>query len=237
MAQDGPEKRQALPATEDFEVWWPKYLARVKESAETTERHLGVPAGTITSIPAEPDFIATVKTYAVIEPILNELIAKYPPRGNALLLMSIGQSLEENFQAFVASLNISGSSGKLTLAEALGILTKGDIFFIQAVARVRNRYAHNVKNMHRSLTEILTEEQPHHGRIVAHLTGIQRTLPLPSEIDNNILKSFMYHRLTDYLSVALNTLRPPPLPEGGLLGLWDKGPPPVDEEQQDTDGQ
>jgi hypothetical protein len=38
-----------------------------------------MPAGTISSIPNDPDFIATVKTYAVVEPILNELIASRPP--------------------------------------------------------------------------------------------------------------------------------------------------------------
>src|SRR5262245_50554515 len=112
--EDNPRKREAIPANEPLEVWWPKYLARVKESAEAAERHLGVPAGTISIIPAEPDFIATVKTYAVIEPILNDLIAHGPPQppfGNALWLMSVGQSLNENFRAFVASLNMGGSSG------------------------------------------------------------------------------------------------------------------------------
>jgi hypothetical protein len=61
-----------------------------------------------------------------------------------------------------------------------------------------------------------------HGRIVAHLTGLQTPLPLPSGVDNDFLKAFMYHRLADYLSTALHTLRPPPLPGRGLLsGLFD----------------
>src|SRR5262245_60839288 len=101
MTNEGdPKEREAIPTKEPFEVWWPKYLARVKESAESAERHLEVPAGTISSIPNEPDFIATVKTYAVIEPILNELIAQNPPLppwGNMLGLMTFGQSTRENF--------------------------------------------------------------------------------------------------------------------------------------------
>jgi hypothetical protein len=204
--EGGPKKREAIHTKEPFEVWWPKYLGRVKESAESAERHLEVPAGTITSIPNEPDFIATVKTYAVIEPTLNELIAKSPPLppwGNTLGLMSVGQSAKENFRTFVTALNMSGSGGKLKLAEGLGLLTKREIDFIHAVARVRNRYAHNVKNMHRSLTEMLAEEQPHHGRIVEHLTGMNATLPLPLGLDNYFLKDFMYYRLADYLGAAL----------------------------------
>jgi hypothetical protein len=37
---------------------------------------------------------------------------------------------------------------------------------------------------------------------------------------NDLLKLSMYYRLADYLSDALHTLRPPPLPAsaGGLLG-------------------
>jgi hypothetical protein len=68
------ETAQATPSKE-LDVWWPE----VKKSVDSAEQHLGVPAGTISSIPDDPDFIATVKTYAVIEPILNDLIAAYPP--------------------------------------------------------------------------------------------------------------------------------------------------------------
>jgi hypothetical protein len=43
--EDDSEGREPAP----FD--WDEYLARVKESAEAAERHLEVPAGTITSIP------------------------------------------------------------------------------------------------------------------------------------------------------------------------------------------
>lgn len=110
------------------------------------------------------------------------------------------------------------------------LLTESQIAFIRAVAQVRNRYAHNVKNMHRSLTDILTEEQRNSGRIVEHLTGIK--FPLSPSLDpklrNDLLKRFMYYRLADYLSNALHTLRPPPIPEGGLLGMLGTPPPTIE---------
>jgi hypothetical protein len=121
-----------------------------------------------------------------------------------------------NFRAFVTALTISGRTGKLKLAEGLGLVTQDRLRFIKAVAQVRNRYAHNVRNMHRSLTEMLTEEQESNARIVEQLTGLQ--IALPSVLQNEVLKLFMYHRLADYLADALHTLRPPPLPGGGLLG-------------------
>jgi hypothetical protein len=179
-----------------------------------------VPAGTVSSIPYDPDFIATVKMYAVVEPILNDLIASWqqPPQTSpyqALSLLYLGQSARENFRAFVAALNIRGPTGKLKLAKGLGLLTEDRIAFIHAVAQVRSRYAHNVKNMHRSLTDIVTEEQRTNGRIVEHLTGIKLAL---SPDRNDVLKLLMYYRLADYLSDALQTLRPPPppSPENGI---------------------
>ena len=124
-----------LPAPEPFNVWWPKYLERVNESAADAEHHLKIPAGTISSIPTEPDFIATVKAYAVVQPLLNDLIATWPPQ---VLGLGMFADLErnENFRTFVTALNMSGNTGKLKLAEGLGLLTKSQIPFIQALARV-----------------------------------------------------------------------------------------------------
>ena len=117
----------------------------------------------------------------------------------------------------MTTLNIGGRTGKLKLAKGLNLIAQDRVDFIDAVTRVRNRYAHNVKNMHRSLADIVTEEQRNNGRIVEHLTGINLAEGPPSNV---LLKSLMYYRLADYLSEALHTLRPPPLPQsmGGILG-------------------
>jgi hypothetical protein len=204
---------------EAAEVWWQKYQAEVHKSVAAAEQHLEVPAGTISSIPDDADFIATVKMYAVVEPILNELIASCPP------WLRLPQSDSEYFRTFVTALNMEGRAGKLTLAEGMGLLTEQRIAFIRAVARVRNRYAHNVKNMHRSLIDILSEEQRNSGKIVEDLTG--QPFPVsPSPLGNDLIKQLMYYRLADYLSEALQTLRPPPLPdEGGILGMFGTPPP------------
>jgi hypothetical protein len=201
-------------APEPFDVWWPRYLKRVDDSALAAERHLEIPAGTISSIPNDPDFIATVKTYAVVEPLLNDLIASWPTQPFGFERFA---KQNENFRTFVTKLNISGNTGKLRLAEGLDLLPGWQVLFIQALARVRNRYAHNVKNMHRSLTEILTEEQQDNQRIVTQLTGMEVTQPWLVDNGNYYLKLLMYHNLTHFLAGALHTLRPPPQP-GGLLG-------------------
>jgi hypothetical protein len=209
----------------EHDVWWNNYLTQVNASVAAAEQHLEVRTGTISSIPNDVDFIAIVKMYAVIEPILNDLIASWQPQtphvvgglgGIPSPLSDLGQAARENFRAFVTALNIGGRTGKLQLVEGLGLLAQHQIAFILAVVQIRNRYAHNVKNIHRSLADIVTEEQRNNGRIVEHLTGINLAGGPPS---NALLKLLMYYRLADYLSDALHTLRPPPLPQsmGGIL--------------------
>jgi hypothetical protein len=74
--------------------------------------------------------------------------------------------------------------------------------------------------MHRSLAEILAEEQKSNQHIMAQLTGIRTDLykTLSSDSGGSVLSSLMYYRLTDFLAGALDTLRPPPPPSGGLFG-------------------
>jgi hypothetical protein len=115
---------------------------------------------------------------------------------------------------------MSGRSGKIRLAEGMGLLTQDQVRFIEAVSRIRNRYAHNVKNMPRPLTDMVAEELQGNGRVLAHLTGIQSEGFITSVLGSSGLRLFMYHRLADYLADALHTLRPPALPMGGLYGLF-----------------
>src|SRR4029077_19595818 len=108
-----------------------------------------------------------------------------------------------------------GRGGKVKLARSLGMLSEDQASFIEGVARVRNRYEHNDKNMHRSLVDILEEEQQGNAKIVEQVTGLVAKLPSP-ELEP-MFKGFMYYKLADYLSDALHTLRPPPIP---FSNLW-----------------
>jgi hypothetical protein len=191
---------------------WLEFKAQLDRSVHAAEQHLEVPAGTIASIPNDVDFIATLKTYAVVESILNDLIGQRPP-----FLGMPAPDQEYKYRSFVAALSMEGRAGKLTLAEGLSLIAPNDIDFVRAVTQVRNRYAHNARNMHRSLGEILAEVQRNHGTIMQNLTG--QNLPKSTLLLANMLKILMYFRLAIYLANALHTLRPPPSPPSGLLGL------------------
>lgn len=152
--------------------------------------------------------------------MLNDLISARSPRpalGILSAALAIPASPDEGFQSFVSALNIGGRIGKVALAKSLGLLRDDQVRFVEGVARVRNRYAHNVRNLHRSFADILLEEQKGNAKIVGQVTGVQIKLPNPTLAPT--LKLFMYHRLADYLSNALDTLKPPPLPMGSLFGL------------------
>lgn len=208
---------------ESFNQWWPKYVERVGESVTAAEQYLEIPAGTISSIPQDQDFIAVVKAYAVIEPMLNDIISarsQLPPFGSLVAALASPDS-DDSFRSFVTGLNIGGRVGKVALAKSMGLLKNDQIKFIERVARVRNRYAHNVRNMHRSFVDVLNEEQISNVKIVEQVTGLQIKLPYPALAP--LLKLFMYHRLADYLADALQTLKPPPFPAGLLSRFLESG--------------
>jgi predicted secreted protein len=115
LADDQNEQTQPDASQEAFgEIWWQNYIVQVNKSIAAAEQHLEVPAGTVSSIPHDPDFIATVMMYAVIEPILNDLLASWQKPQHPYQALSL-LSARENFRAFVAALNIRGPTGKSKL--------------------------------------------------------------------------------------------------------------------------
>jgi hypothetical protein len=197
----------------DLETWWREYRAEISEAVAEAERHLEVPEGTISSIETDSDFMAVVKAYAVAEPMLNQLIV-------ARRHFAVD---ELSYARFVTTLPMAGRSGKLQLAETMGVLSETERAFIGALSQVRNRYAHNIKNLHRALYELLSEEREHNGKIVDQLCGLDLTgiTIVLNEEQNTSIKQMMYHTLADFLANSLNTIRPPPLPStatGGLFG-------------------
>jgi hypothetical protein len=68
-----------------------------------------------------------VKAYAVVEPMLNDLIVAVRPRrmpifGGLAAALAYTEPADEGFQTFVAGLNIGGRVGKVALAKGLGLL-------------------------------------------------------------------------------------------------------------------
>jgi hypothetical protein len=226
VADEPIEAAQSTSSNEPFDVWLPKYLAEIEKSVAAAEQHLKVSAGTISSIKGDPDFVAALKTFAVIETMLNELIAEHPPQrpyeGGPLggpPQTSLGPDANENFRTFVVKLPMGrkNGQGKLSLATGLGLLTQQQADFIEGVASVRNRYAHNVQNMERSFKDILTEEHQHDKKIIERVTGLQEVTTEQLKLENGFLKMLMYHGLANYLADVLHTLHPPRRP--GLLEL------------------
>lgn len=124
-----------------------------------TEKRLDLPAKTLVKIAGEPDSLALIKMTATIEPVLNDLIEhEFSLSGGGLG----GMPPSERFSGvveFARGLPLGGGkSGKLQFALALGAIDQSDMDFVESLSRIRNRYAHHVRNSERSLKEMWREE-------------------------------------------------------------------------------
>ena len=91
-------------------------------------------------------------------------------RLHALLETAITWSLEVHFQPhpigdFLTKLNLSGKgSSKLELADQLGILDQDSNKFISGINSIRNRLAHNIRNLSFDLERYVDELSPEHRK-------------------------------------------------------------------------
>jgi hypothetical protein len=196
--RDMSEKNEKTdPGTFNFEDALEKVHAHVR-SAET---YLEVPSGSIRSILTDSDFVAVIKSYAVVEPILNDMLFGH-------VFQQSTDSSDDSLKAFVTALPNTGRTGKLTLLKRLGHLSIEYCNFIEALTRIRNRYAHNAKNMHRTLTDICKEESKNDAKLLSNLTILVKpNYDVPPEL----IRLLMYFKLGSFLGEALLHL-PSPVP-------------------------
>lgn len=86
--------------------------------------------GTLVALLNEDDWAFVIKVHAVVEAALNSLIATH-----------IGRS---ELHRFVERLGLRGQTGKLKLAEDLGLIDKAHVRFVEELVKVRNYFAHDV---------------------------------------------------------------------------------------------
>lgn len=213
---------------------WAAYRARIDEEVATAEQHLGVSAGTIAGIQSEPDYLFIVKIYATLEPILNQLLAgrlAFGRKITALPLLLGGDivdgstaATDEELLEMVAAMPLEGRSGKLGLCAALGCLNPRQRRYISALARVRNRFAHNIRNMSLTLRDIAQKMYPVEGerkKLLLDLMGWQGDTEHIDIIFALTGKEFIYTNMANLLADALHIMKPPPFT--GMFGLPGSG--------------
>jgi len=105
------------------------------------ETDFGVPDGFIGALPREADWSFTIKTQALIEAAITQLVLA------ALGRKELGPAIE--------AANLLGRSGKLAMAQALGLLDTELGQFAERLGQLRNRLVHDVRKASFSYSEHL----------------------------------------------------------------------------------
>lgn len=189
------------------------YLEQLEGKITEAELHLGVPHGTLAYLHSDNDYVAVLKVHATIEPLLNELIEKNVTR--ALTHPKVNFPGGDALADFILKRNLDE---KRTLAVKFELIDEPNSKFIKGISDIRNRYAHNIKNVSLSVAQIAEKASPKDGgaSVIKQICGFSTT----STTDARPIRALLYYRFARWLSVVLEGINPPsPKPVlAGLLG-------------------
>jgi hypothetical protein len=215
--------KKKKPQSEDTPPWspaeWNAYQERLHNSVGELEAHLGLAAGTIWSSVSGTDAEVIIKTYAIIEPVLNEVLRMrmFALGGDFKTLSEAQDSLE----SFIDSLAVRGRAGKANLARDLGFIADHDLKFIDDITTLRNRYAHDIRNLSLSVRDLCSKMGPNGERIAKELVGLADITD--QEVYNDTYRVLMYFNVASFISRAMQAIKPPPPPpmsDTSLLGQF-----------------
>jgi hypothetical protein len=149
---------------------WDAFAERVSGSIADAEAHLGLLKGTLADVFHDSDYLATLKIYATVEPLLNELLEMHVTRtlSHPKVHFPGGDTLAE----FVLNRNLTE---KRKLALKFELITEKRSRFILCIADVRNHFAHNIKNFSLSILDVAKKLSPSDDgkRIIDGLSGVK----------------------------------------------------------------
>ena len=181
------------------------------------EAHLDVEHGTIADVIKDGDYLAILKIHATIEPLINELLKENITR--VLTHPKINFPGADALAKFVLGGNLDA---KRKLAVKSELIDPRQSDFIRNVADVRNRYAHNIKNISLSISEIAQKISPkdNGAAILTSLTALTKP-------PDHAIRIFLYWSFAYLLSVVIKGIKPPEWKGGtGILsGLTLSGEP------------
>lgn len=194
---------------------WEAYRLKLEQAVEEIEDKLSIDRGTIKKNIVFPEHNMIIGCYAIIETILNTLLSAKLFSANSTILDYVGgvSPIEEH----VSALGLHGKSGKLRLASNMRLISKEDKRWIEDIALLRNRYAHNIRNFGPKIPE-LCDKMGDDGR------GVKaRFFPNGVQSDKLVysitLQTRIYYRLAFFIDASMHLMRPPPMPPGGVFGL------------------
>ena len=202
------------------------YQTAIDEMIAQAEAHLGVAHGTIADVANDGDYLAILKIHATIEPLINELLKENITR--VLTHPKVSFPGADTLAEFVLARNLDE---KRKLAVKSELIKPSQSEFIRHVANVRNRYAHNIKNISLSISEIAQKLSPQDNG-----AAILRGLSNLDQPPRNALRIFLYWNFAFLLSDVIKGIKPPEWKGGagilstvGTLSLEPPGEPSEEE--------
>jgi hypothetical protein len=191
----------------------PEPSERLSQSFSATlieaEDHLKLPAMTFAPMFTEAGFLVVMRMATTIEPILNDALEaeikslrRHEVEDEGASTIAEYVRVETRFQS------------KAKLALDLGILTRTEYEFVDALMLIRHHYAHHVANLPLSLSEVIqkTGERRNDSRFTEKLFGkeMARLVADTQNSDdlNTIVRFGLVWMFSSFLSSALKVIRP-----------------------------
>ena len=173
--------------------------------------------GTLADTNKDNDFFAIMKISSTIEPLINDALSV------EIRILRKGKIESESASEIAKFVNKTKDRlKKAKLAKDIGIITPDRYNFISAIYQLRDRYAHNIKNIHLDIFEIIKKVEIDDNDIAFRLSGIEKKEKFAEILAAQHLRDFVYWRFAGFLSETLRVLKLPPF--RGLFGQFaDKG--------------
>jgi hypothetical protein len=194
-------------------------LAGLQRSADQkiaeAETHLGVAHGTLADVARDTDYLAILKIHATIEPLINELLEENITR--VLKHPKVNFPGGDTLAEFVVSRNLDD---KRKLAVKCELISQSRSDFIRHIANVRNRYAHNIKNIPLSIYEVAQKVSPkdNGATVLKSLYGLTDSTP-QSRLAHAFMRPLLYWNFAWLLSAMIQGIKPPVWDGQGQFGI------------------
>lgn len=183
-----------------------KFLEAVSKTFKEAEDYLKLPSGTLVDIHQDIDFVAIMKMSSTIEPLINDALGAEIRRFRKLKVEDEGENALADFV-----LGTRERTKKVELAYKMRLIGLEHQKFILAIYAIRDKYAHNVKNLQLSIVQVTDSLVSVKGKIWSDLAGLEGTNKHKGILLAILSNSPIYYRFAGFLSDALHVVKPPRL--------------------------
>jgi hypothetical protein len=205
-------------ADANTEVDYSEFHRRIETYVAEIEAHLKIPAGTVGILGwGDSDFVFVLKMCGVIEPLVREAVRESIRRA-----IEHPKTATSGSEALMKAINDLPIDRLRIILFEFGTIDGKDSSFVQALFSIRNRYAHHIGNAVLSVRDVCERIAAENGdkQLVRKLLRWPlENEPPPSHLIDHV-RAIMFYDAVLLLRTLLHLAKPPPLPPGGILAVF-----------------